>query len=120
MGAAIPLNSSPMILNAARTLGAGYLVWLGYGLIRGGMKRWNRDSRAVDVLEDSSYLDSLHPVLAALTLSLTNPKTIFSFVSFFALFIQPGYAYPVHTFLYLAIVLQLVSMTYLKGLIFTG
>jgi leucine efflux protein len=65
-------------------------------------------------------LNTLHPALAALTLSLTNPKAIFFFVSFFAQFIQPEYAYPAYTFLYLACVLQVVSMTYLTGLIFAG
>jgi leucine efflux protein len=41
-------------------------------------------------------------------------------VSFFAQFIQPGYAHPGHTIIYLALVLQAISMTYLASLIFTG
>jgi leucine efflux protein len=62
----------------------------------------------------------LHPFVAALILSLTNSKAIFFFISFFTQFLQPDYANPEHAFLYLALVLQMVSMTYLTGLIFTG
>lgn len=120
LGAASLLHSSPMIFNVLQTLGAGYLGWMGYSLIRGGLKRWGQFGDEVDVIQSVSYFDSLHPALAALTLSLTNPKAIFFFVSFFAQFIDPGYDHPIHTFLYLAIVLQLASMTYLTGLIFAG
>lgn len=120
LGAATLLNSSPSTFNFIRLLGAAYLAWMGYGFIRDGMRRWRRDQSVVTKDVGAHYLSSVHPLVASLTLSLTNPKAIFFFVSFFAQFIQPGYAHPVHTFLYLAVVLQLVSMTYLTGLIFLG
>lgn len=120
LGAATLLNSSPSTFNFIRLLGAAYLAWMGYGFIRDGMRRWRRDQSVVTKDVGAHYLSSVHPLVASLTLSLTNPKAIFFFVSFFAQFIQPGYAHPVHTFLYLAVVLQLVSMTYLAGLIFLG
>ncbi|MBU3576111.1 leucine efflux protein LeuE [Polynucleobacter sp. UK-Mo-2m-Kol15] len=120
LGAASLLQSSPSIFNLIRILGAAYLAWMGYGFIRGGLVRWR--GAQLFVAEDGSahYLNTLHPFLVALTLSLTNPKAIFFFVSFFAQFIQPGYAKPGHTILYLALVLQAISMSYLAGLIFTG
>jgi leucine efflux protein len=120
LGAATLLNSSLSIFNVIRMLGAAYLAWMGYGFIRDGMKRWRGTQAATAVDGGVNYLDALHPSIAALTLSLTNPKAIFFFVSFFAQFIQPEYAHPAHTFLYLAFVLQVVSMTYLTGLIFAG
>lgn len=120
LGAASLLNSSPSILNFVRLLGAVYLAWMGYGFVRGGLEHWHGDQRLAAGDGRAHYLNALHPFLAALTLSLTNPKAIFFFVSFFAQFIQPGYAHPGHTILYLALVLQLVSMTYLAGLIFSG
>lgn len=120
LGAATLLNSSPSTFNFIRMLGAAYLAWMGYGFIRDGMRRWRRDQTVVTENGGAHYLNTLHPLIASLTLSLTNPKAIFFFVSFFAQFIQPGYAHPAHTFLYLAVVLQLVSMTYLAGLIFLG
>jgi leucine efflux protein len=62
----------------------------------------------------------LHPLVAALALSLTNPKAIFFFIAFFSQFIRPDSANPTYTFLYLATVLQLMSMTYLAALICVG
>lgn len=120
LGVATLLNSSPVIFNIVRMLGAAYLGWLGYSLIRGGLLRWDKASQVEHHKANINYFDSVHPTLAALTLSLTNPKAIFFFVSFFAQFIQPSYAHPVQTILYLAIVLQFLSMTYLTGLIFAG
>jgi leucine efflux protein len=120
LGAATLLNSAPPIFNFIRMLGATYLAWMGYGFIRDGVARWNLAQPATVMGYEANYLNSLHPTLAALSLSLTNPKAIFFFISFFAQFIQPNYAHPIHTFLYLAIVLQVVSMTYLTSLIFAG
>lgn len=120
LGAASLLHSSPSILNFIRLLGAAYLAWMGYGFIRGGLVRWRGNQLLAAEDGSAHYLNTLHPLLVALTLSLTNPKAIFFFVSFFAQFIQPGYAHPGHTILYLALVLQAISMTYLAGLIFSG
>ena len=120
LGAATLLNSSPSTFNILRLLGAAYLAWMGYGFIRSGLARWHGTKALVSRDSQSHYLSTLHPAIAVLTLSLTNPKAIFFFVSFFAQFIQPEYAHPVHTFLYLALVLQIVSMTYLISLICAG
>ena len=120
LGAATLLNSSPSLFYILRVLGAAYLAWMGYGFMRDGLRRWQGTQLAAAGNSDAHYLNTLHPTVAALTLSLTNPKAIFFFVSFFAQFIQPEYAHPTYTFLYLACVLQVVSMTYLTGLIFAG
>jgi len=120
LGAATLLNSSPSIFNLIRILGAVYLAWMGYGFIRGGLDRWRGTQLLATGDGAAHYLNSLHPFLAALTLSLTNPKAIFFFVSFFAQFIQPRYANPGHTILYLALVLQAISMSYLVSLIIAG
>jgi leucine efflux protein len=120
LGAATLLNSSPSTFNFLRMLGATYLAWMGYGFIRSGLVRWHSTQVMAAGDGQPRYLNTLHPVIAALTLSLTNPKAIFFFVSFFTQFVQPGYAHPVHTFLYLGLVLQVVSMTYLVSLICAG
>ena len=121
LGAATLLKSSPTIFNIVRTLGALYLAYLGVGLVRAGKARWSASNYAVSHRDASqSFINGLHPFIAALALSLTNPKAIFFFVSFFAQFIRPDFAYPIHTFFYLACVLQLMSMSYLTGLIYMG
>ena len=121
LGAASLLASSPALFNVMRTLGAVYLAWLGIGLLQGGRLRWLGAQERKAALENkTTFIDGLHPLIAALALSLTNPKAIFFFVSFFSQFIQPDFAHPMHTFLYLAGVLQLLSMSYLIGLIGIG
>ena len=120
LGAASLLNSSPPLFHFLRILGAMYLAWMGYGLIKDGFRRWRDAQWASAEGYKAHYLNTVHPSIAALALSLTNPKAIFFFVSFFTQFIKPDYAQPLHTFLYLAVVLQIISMAYLASLIFIG
>jgi leucine efflux protein len=111
--------SSPVLFQLVRIIGAIYLAWMGIGLLRSGQQRWTTQSHS-QVFEIQTRLMQLHPLLAALSLSLTNPKAIFFFIAFFSQFIQPDFAHPAITFVYLATVLQLMSMTYLAGLISVG
>ncbi|OWS71057.1 leucine efflux protein LeuE [Polynucleobacter campilacus] len=119
LGAATLLMSSPVIFNIVRTLGAAYLAWMGVGLLRSGHQRWISKGHS-EAYEVQARLMRLHPLLAALALSLTNPKAIFFFIAFFAQFIRSDSENPTYTFLYLATVLQLMSMSYLAALICVG
>ena len=119
LGAASILIASPIIFSLVRTLGAAYLAWMGFGLFRNGQQRWS-SGLETKPLEIQMHLMRLHPLLAALTLSLTNPKAIFFFIAFFSQFIRPDFVRPLHTFFYLAIVLQVMSMAYLACLIGVG
>ena len=56
----------------------------------------------------------------ALLLSLTNPKAILFFLSFFVQFVDPAYPHPSLSFAVLAIILQLISFSYLNLLILAG
>jgi len=120
LGAASLLLSSPVLFNVVRTIGALYLAWMGWGLFRNGIRRWNQvqDEESDGALQ--TRVMQLHPLLAALTLSLTNPKAILFFIAFFSQFIRPDFENPAHTFFYLAIVLQILSMAYLASLICVG
>ncbi len=120
LGAASLLSASPAIFMLMRALGAAYLVWLGYGFLRSGVRRWSGIAIAASQENQLHYVSTLHPSIAALFLSLTNPKAIFFFISFFSQFIQAESQHPVYAFLYLAVVLQVVSMAYLASLIFAG
>jgi leucine efflux protein len=120
LGAASLLLSSPLLFNVVRTLGALYLAWMGLGLLRSGMRRWNH---SMNIAVDGGMqvrIMRLHPSMAALTLSLTNPKAILFFIAFFSQFIRPDFENPARTFFYLAIVLQILSMAYLASLICIG
>lgn len=120
LGAASLLISSPVIFNVVRTLGALYLAWMGFGLLRTGLSRFRSADHQAVGSDLQMRIMRLHPFIAALSLSLTNPKAIFFFIAFFSQFIRPDFANPTHTFIYLAIVLQILSMTYLTGLIWVG
>ena len=119
LGAASLLMSSPVLFQFVRIIGAIYLAWIGVGLVRSGQLRWATQSHA-KVYEIQARLMQLHPLLAALSLSLTNPKAIFFFIAFFSQFIQPDFEHPGFTLIYLATVLQIMSMAYLTGLILVG
>jgi leucine efflux protein len=122
LGAATVLASSPLTYNLLRLSGAIYLAWLGLGVVRSGLKRFQAKEVTA---ETSSVLQAggimrLPPFLAALLLALTNPKAIFFFVSFFTQFVDPGFHQPALGFFYLAVVTQLISIAYLAILIGAG
>jgi leucine efflux protein len=120
LGAASLLASSLILFGIVSTIGALYLAWMGFGLVRSGMQRWTMQDIVLQENQIQARLMGLHPLCAALALSLTNPKAIFFFIAFFSQFIRPEFEHPAHTFFYLAVVLQLMSMTYLASLIGIG
>jgi leucine efflux protein len=122
LGAATILASSPLIYAMLRLLGAGYLAWLGLGIIRVGVVRLQtKELTAIaSSLRQADAIMRLHPFLAALLLALTNPKAIFFFISFFTQFVDPDFPQPALGFLYLALVTQCISMAYLATLITAG
>jgi leucine efflux protein len=122
LGVATVLASSPLIYAMLRLLGAGYLAWLGLGIIRVGLARLQTKgpSAIASRLPQAEVILRLHPFLAALLLALTNPKAIFFFISFFTQFVDPDFHQPALGFFYLAVVTQFISMAYLAILITAG
>ena len=119
LGAASLLQNSPVLVMALRLAGALYLLWIGWGLIQIAWRRY-RGLELNEALSMGGRLLQMHPFITALGLSLTNPKAIFFFLSFFTQFVDPGFPNPALSFLYLAIVLQLISISYLGVLIAAG
>ena len=122
LGAATVLASSSLLYTMLRLLGAGYLAWLGLGIIRVGLARLQIKGLIAKTPSPplADVIISLHPFLAALLLALTNPKAIFFFVSFFTQFVDPDFHQPALGFFYLALVTELISMAYLAILIGAG
>jgi leucine efflux protein len=122
LGAATVLASLPLIYTMLRLLGAGYLAWLGLGIIRVGVARLQTKGRSAKTFSppQADAIMRLHPFFVALLLALTNPKAIFFFVSFFTQFVDPDFHQPALGFLYLALVTQFISMAYLAILIGVG
>ena len=87
LGAASLLHSSPTLFLVLRLVGAVYLLWIGWGLIQIAWQRyWGREQ--IKATSMGGRLLQMHPFIAALGLSLTNPKAIFFFISFFTQFVM--------------------------------
>ena len=120
-GAASLLRTSPTLFTIVKYAGAGYLVWMGFNLVREAVRTWRARNSAVEEAAPVEPVSSKErPFRRALIASLLNPKAILFFISFFTQFVDPEYAYPALTFLVLGVIVQICSVTYLTVLIFAG
>lgn len=119
LGAASLLKAFPILFIILKLTGACYLAYLGFKLLQGAYQTWNKPPHHAE-LADLPKLDQVHPYRTALSISLLNPKAILFFLSFFVQFVEPNYAYPALSFLVLALIVQIVSFSYLTALIFSG
>lgn len=116
-GTASLLQAQPAVFLGLRYVGAAYLAYLGWGLVRAGLARWH--NRDVDGEQPQSNPPG-RPFKVALLISLTNPKAILFFLSFFIQFVSPTYPHPWLSFVILGGIVQACSMVYLSALIFGG
>lgn len=117
VGVASLLRAEPVFFIVLKTLGAAYLCWLGVNML---LAAWHKmRSPALQNAEPQPHKTG-KPFRKALFLSLSNPKAILFFMSFFIQFVDPGYAHPGLSFLVLGLVCQLISGIYLSILIFSG
>lgn len=125
MGAASLLQTTPALFMAVKYAGAGYLAWMGLGLLRAAWAGWQRrdtQTTAPDATGGTASVEvnTQKPFRTAFFISLMNPKAILFFVSFFIQFVDPGYDHPALSFLLLGVVVQVFSAAYLSLLIFAG
>lgn len=117
LGAATLLRQHPHLFNIIKTLGAVYLIYLAWHLFRAAALAWrNRRSsqRPLKLQPQNNHFRQ------GLILSLSNPKAILFFLSFFTQFVRPDAPQPLFSFLILALILQSISATYLTMLAFSG
>lgn len=117
-GVASLMKAFPPLFMVIKYVGAAYLVWIGFGMIRGAVRRWRASGSVSAALETPVRLEN--PFRKALVVSLLNPKAILFFISFFIQFVDPAYAYPALSFLVLGAIASVTSALYLTVLIFTG
>ncbi|UUM32503.1 leucine efflux protein LeuE [Vibrio japonicus] len=115
LGVASLIQTSPVLFTTIRYLGAAYLLYLGLKII---YEYWrSKDAGDYGVARPHK----VENVFAkALTLSLTNPKAILFYVSFFIQFIDYTYEHTWISYLILATILEIFSIVYLSVLIFVG
>jgi len=127
-GATALLKAFPVAYLTLRWIGAIYLAWIGFNLIRAGWLRWQHRHAHIshtpteETAEPTASLQEkwMHPTQAALGLSLTNPKAIFFFISFFTQFVDENALTPGLAFFVLGVILQIISLIYLSTLIYAG
>ncbi|WP_180050595.1 leucine efflux protein LeuE [Acinetobacter sp. YH12144] len=120
LGAASLLHAFPWLFLLLKIVGALYLSYLGIKLFKAAYQTWNAVQTPEQLDTKQLSLNELKPFKTALTISILNPKAILFYLSFFVQFVDPAYPYPAITFTALAIVLQIISMSYLTILIFSG
>ncbi|WP_180055164.1 MULTISPECIES: leucine efflux protein LeuE [unclassified Acinetobacter] len=120
LGAASLLHAFPWLFLLLKIVGALYLSYLGIKLFKAAYQTWNAVQMPEQLDTKQLSLSELKPFKTALTISILNPKAILFYLSFFVQFVDPTYPYPAITFTVLAIVLQIISMSYLTILIFSG
>lgn len=118
IGIASLLRTEPLFFIMLKYLGAAYLCWLGLNMLIAAVRSLRSSPHVVAELQQQKPV--ARPLRKSLLLSLSNPKAILFFVSFFIQFVDPGYAHPGLSFLVLGLILQLISGIYLSLLIFTG
>lgn len=117
IGIAAIIHRFPILFTGLKIFGGCYLFFLSaqifYSLF---LQKRQGDEREVKQIKT---LDK-NPFKQALVLSLTNPKALLFFLSFFPAFIDASYKPTVIPFLVLTLTLQCVSMIYLSCLILMG
>lgn len=116
-GAAALLNAYPPLFRAVKMVGGAYLAWIALGLLRGAWETYHQSAL--------SPVPKKKPVSPkafrkALLLSLTNPKAILFFLSFFVAFVKKEAAEPLQAFAILGLILQSISFLYLWLLAIVG
>jgi leucine efflux protein len=132
-GVASLLRAEPTLFAIVKYAGAGYLCWIGFGMLRGAWRRWRGPATVAAPTAQAAATapvaataaagrpaDERNPFRRALTVSLLNPKAILFFISFFIQFVEPGYPHAWLSFLILGTIAELISAAYLTTLIFTG
>ena len=108
-----------------KLVGAGYLLYIGYGMLKSARQMWLArraapDAAAETAADPSAADDRERPFRRALVVSLFNPKAILFLLSFFVQFVNPGYHQPAVSFAILGATLQCFSVLYLTTLILAG
>lgn len=133
LGAATILKSSANLFILFKGIGGLYLLYLGAMLLKSAYQTYKTskqlDLKSVNDIEGRLNNNTVNTVqnvekanvfLKAFLLSLSNPKAILFFLSYFLQFVDPAYSNPMLSFTILGATLQVVSFLYLSTLIFSG
>lgn len=119
-GLAPLLAANPQVFTVLKLAGAGYLAWMGIGLLRAGWRQWRH--RGEPLPPDSALKEGwvAKPFQRTLGICLLNPKAILFFMAFFIQFVSADAPHPALAFTVLGLTLTAISAAYLSVLIFAG
>lgn len=125
IGIAAAIKAHPMIFTFVKVAGGLYLAWLGAKVIWQtfiAKKKAEGKPARIEAQNEAPHRKEavLKSFRTALALSLTNPKAILFYVSFFVQFIDESYAHTGISYLILALILQAISFTWLSLLVTVG
>jgi len=104
LGVSAILARVPALLGTLQCLGAGYLIYLGVGMIRPAS-----GNNATGNTKGGDYT-------RALMLTLTNPKPVLFFAAFFPQFIDGRPAHYALGFTSLSLIFEAINLTYFAGI----
>ncbi|WP_249025266.1 LysE family transporter, partial [Neisseria dentiae] len=84
-------NRNPPLFHGLKLVGGLYLAYIGFNLLRGAVRKWQLDPSKFPTGSEAAAGPAPHIFKRALLLSLTNPKAILFFLSFFVQFVDPAY-----------------------------
>lgn len=108
LGFAALLASWPVLVTAIKVVGALYLIYLGWEMLRG-------DGRVAAKADDGRAGFG-----RGLLLTLTNPKPILFFAAFFPLFIDPRAGGGAQGFYWLGLWFEAINLAYFATVIFVA
>lgn len=121
LGVGSLLKLYPILFNAIKLIGGLYLMYLGIKLLIGAQQTFRHRALLTEAKPKVSVpAASQNFFYRALLLSLTNPKGILFFLSFFVQFVEPSYPHPFLSFFILAVILQIISLSYQSLMVFSG
>lgn len=123
LGVGTLLRLYPTIFDIIKLIGGTYLTYLGVCLLYGVWLNFKNRQALTDKPFTPKCTDRHYGRIytyRSLMLSLTNPKAILFFLSFFIPFVDPHYPEPLITFFIMGLILQMISFFYLSLLIISG
>lgn len=109
-GLAAVMHAHPVLFQSLQWFGAGYLVWIGIGLLRA--------PSAGEATDAEPRRSAGVYFRQACAVSLTNPKVMLFFVAFFPLFLHPDAG--AATLAAMMAHVTLLSLAYQAGLVLAG
>lgn len=126
LGVASLLQANELAFAVVKYVGAGYLGYLAFTMLRGALVLWRTRHHSAQAAASGTAdgvpppVPGERPYRCALIVSLLNPKAILFFVAFFVQFVDPTYSHPALTFLVLGTLVEIASVLYLSALIVGG